>query len=213
MRVVAGSSWLLLCWLGCSGDPNRLGVAEDYGYEGDTYRVWVRGPWPRITPSNNIDDVIDQLCPAIMELPGAQLRAYGQEYCGAIYSLGDGVYYSSHPSPLGELAPRSAVVEKRKTCYPPRSVRDARGRVFPSADFHSHPWAPSGMAPVDRQARTQLWLIRIQFDTACRIQKLIPHVAENRPGELYERQGKHWKLIGRILPEDKTSGRVTTVNE
>ncbi len=31
MRVVAGSSWLLLCWLGCSVGPSRLGVAEDYG--------------------------------------------------------------------------------------------------------------------------------------------------------------------------------------
>lgn len=207
--------WLLLGLglLGCSGGTGRLGVSENYGYMGDTNAVWVQGPWESIQPSRDVDEVIDQLCPAIMKLPGATLKANGQEYCGAIYSLGDGTYYSSHPSPLGELTPRSAVMAKRKTCYPPRVVRDSRGRPSPLADFHSHPWAPSGMASVDRQARTQIWLIRIQFDTACHIQKLIPYVSENRPGELYERQDHRWTLIGYIRPEDKDSGRVTAVGE
>lgn len=207
--------WLLLClgMSGWAGGTGRLGVTDDYGYVSDTNAVWVRGPWDAFRPSMNLDEVIDQLCPAIMELPGARLKAYGQEYCGAIYSLGDGVYYSSVPSPLGELAPRSAVATKRKTCYPPRVVRDARGRTSPIADFHSHPWAPSPMSPLDRQSRTQLWLIRIQFDTACHIQKLVPSVSENRPGELYERQGSRWKLIGYIRPEDKASGRITPVED
>lgn len=45
------------------------------------------------------------------------------------------------------------------------------------------------------------------------IQKLIPNVDNDRPGELYERREKRWKLIGYILPEDKASGFVTPVEE
>ncbi|MFY0569778.1 hypothetical protein ACN28E_38945 [Archangium lansingense] len=42
--------------------------------------------------------------------------------------------------------------------------------------------------------------------------KLIPYLDEERPGELYERQGRLWKLIGFIKPEDKESGIVTAVD-
>jgi hypothetical protein len=58
-----------------------------------------------------------------------------------------------------------------------------------------------------------LWHIRIQFDTVCRIQKLIPYANDSRPGELYERRGKTWKLIGYIKVEDKAKGTLTLINE
>ncbi|WP_224243045.1 hypothetical protein [Hyalangium gracile] len=67
------------------------------------------------------------------------------------------------------------------------------------------------MSRVDTAERNQIWLVRIQFDSACHIQKLLPYRYENRPGELYERLGKGWKLIGYIYPEDKASGRITSV--
>jgi hypothetical protein len=63
----------------------------------------------------------------------------------------------------------------------------------------------------DRRGRNQRYRVRIQFDTTCRIQKLVPHVREPQPGEVYERQGKSWKLIGYIQPEDKDSGFITPV--
>ena len=84
---------------------------------------------------------------------------------------------------------------------------------MPTADFHSHPWAPSPMSKQDLSLATQRWQIRIQFDTSCHIQKLIPEKYSNLPGELYERQGKHWRLVGRIMPEDKSTGRITAVSE
>ncbi|ATB34061.1 hypothetical protein MEBOL_007562 [Melittangium boletus DSM 14713] len=55
-------------------------------------------------------------------------------------------------------------------------------------------------------------MIRIQFDTKCHIQKLVPHRYDDQPGELFERQGKAWKLIGIIKPEDKPYGFVTAVD-
>ena len=64
----------------------------------------------------------------------------------------------------------------------------------------------------DRQESTQLWHIRIQLDAKCTVQKLVPYIGEDRPGEVYERRGKSWKLIGFIKPEDKASGHVTPVN-
>jgi hypothetical protein len=156
-----------------------------------------------------VDAVIDQLCPAVMGLPRATERDYGQEYCGLIYSLGDGLYYASEGSPLGETQLVGA--SKRKSCFSPRRVVDARGRSMPFADFHSHPWAPSPMSPKDLKASNQRWFIRIQFDTSCHVQKLVPYVGETRPGEVYEREGKRWRLVGLIKVEDKEIGRITAI--
>ena len=196
--------------VGCASGPATVSESPNYGLEDG--RVWVRGPWEAIKPSQDPDEVIDQLCPAVMELPGAQLGDYGQEYCGLVYSLGDGMYYASYPSPLS----RTRVVgpSKNKSCFVPRRVHDVRGRTQPLADYHGHPWAPSSMS----RARPSSWhepgvSIRVQFDKACHLQKLIPYLNEDRPGELYERLGKTWKLIGHIQPENKASGRVTLVNE
>ena len=102
---------------------------------------------------------------------------------------------------------------KRKSCYVPRRVEDVRGRTSPIADFHSHPWAPPSMSRRDLEADSQRWLIRIQFDTKCHVQKLIPHKYDEQPGEVYERRGKSWRLIGIIKPENKPYGIVTPVNE
>lgn len=200
----------VLTWVsGCVSAPSRALETEDYGFEGESRFVWVRGPWDAIKPSTDVDEVIDQLCPAVMTLPRATLRDYGQEYCGLIYSLGNGEYFASRPSPLGDI--RVVGPTKRKSCYPPSTVRDARGRPSPLADYHSHPWAPSALSNGDRRASTQIWFIRIQFDSKCTLQKLIPYVHEDRPGEVYERQGKSWKLVGIIKPEDKATGLVTSV--
>jgi hypothetical protein len=144
-----------------------------------------------------------------MKKPRAQWREYGQEYCGVLYSLGEGIYYASFPSSLGE--PERTGVKERKTCYSPRQVVDTRGRPSPVADYHSHPWAFSPMSDEDRLVKNQRWLIRIQFDTTCTVQKLIPYANDERPGELYERQGKRWRLIGYIMPQDKASGRITPI--
>jgi hypothetical protein len=121
--------------------------------------VWVgTRPWEAIQPSSDVDEVIDQLCPAIMRLPDAKDGDYGREYCG----------------------------------------------LMPSDMIRS---------PQDKKSATQLYSLRIQFDTACNIQKLVPYLTENRPGELYERRGKHWKLIGLIKPEDKARGFITSVDD
>lgn len=96
---LGGVVLLLLGVLACANDSSRPGEPKSYGYKGK--EVWVNGPWPEIKPSSDVDEVIDQLCPAIMKLPLAAWRDYGQEYCGVIYSLGDGVYFASYPSPLG----------------------------------------------------------------------------------------------------------------
>jgi hypothetical protein len=125
--------------------------------------------------------------------------------------MADGMYYASIPSPLSKTV--LVGPSKRKTCIPPSYVEAERGPAIPTADFHSHPWAPSSLSPIDALAKTQLWSIRIQFDSACRIQKLIPHKNESRPGEVYERQGKTWKLIGIIKPEDKEYGIITPIRD
>lgn len=199
----------VLCSLGCSSASLQSEASDDYGFEPGSRHVWVRGPWADIEPSSDVDSVIDQLCPAVMRLPRARERDYGQEYCGLIYSLGDGVFYASKGSPLGETQLVGA--SKRKSCFSPRRVVDGRGRTVPMADFHSHPWSPSPMSPKDRQSGNQRWFIRIQFDTSCHLQKLIPHVGETRPGEVYERVGKKWELVGLIRPEDKSVGRITAI--
>jgi hypothetical protein len=206
-------SLALLCFAssaltGCASIPPGRSESADYGLLEGT-RAWVRGPWDEIRPSANIDDVVDQLCPAVMKQPRATLRDYGQEYCGLLYTLDRKLYYASKPSPLGNLTQAGAM--RRKTCYPPRYVLDARGQATPIADFHSHPWAPSGMSEQDRMLRTQLWQIRIQFDTRCTLQKLIPYVGTDRPGEVYERQGMNWKLVGLIEPKNKAMGLITFI--
>ncbi|MBN1203345.1 MAG: hypothetical protein JXB05_00285 [Myxococcaceae bacterium] len=200
-----------LALLGCASSA-RQGEGTDYGFEGNPDRVWVKGPWEAINPSHDIDAVIDQLCPAVMGLPRARERDFGQEYCGVIYKLlSEDKYYASKPSPLGRAILSGD--SKRKTCLIPRRVRDSRGALRPDADFHGHPWFPSGMSREDRMGQNQWYMFRIQFDTACRVQKLVPHVDSDRPAELYERQGQSWRLVGHILPEDKGLGYVTTVHD
>jgi hypothetical protein len=205
MRVYVGFTLTCLWLQACASGPSTIG--ENYGYKDNS--VWVRGPWKQINPSQDPDAVIDQLCPQVMALPRVDRGEYGQEYCGALY-LKDGVYYSSHPSPLGAMV-RVGGREERKQCRPPRYVMDSRGHITIIADFHSHPWAASPMSQQDRRGPNQLWSIRIQFDTKCHVMKLVPYVEDDRPGELYERQNKTWKLIGLIRPEDKATGIVTPV--
>lgn len=206
---------VLVCWglVACATGPEPAGEGVNYGVN-PSGLVWVRGPWEAIKPSQDPDEVIDQLCPAIMELPGAQFGDYGREYCGLVYSLGDGTYYASHPSPIART--QFVGPTKEKFCRIPRQVVDARGQPDLVADYHGHPWSPSSMinSRLDLVSATQLFSIRIQFDKACNVQKLIPYLQEEgRPGELYERHGTSWKLIGLIEPENKASGRVTRVTE
>ena len=186
------------------------GTTENYGFQSGN-QVWVRGPWAAIAPSTDVDEIIDRLCPAIMQLDRASLRDYGQEYCGAIYSLSDGIYYTSNPSPLGKIVLVGPA--KRKQCIPPRFVKDDRGKTSVLGDFHSHPWSPSSMSFEDRMTGTQIWSVRIQFDTTCHIQKFVPYEGKDRPGEVYERRDKEWKLVGLVKPEDKEYGIVTAVAE
>ena len=204
---------LLACASGSQAvkDVDMEGV--DYGFEGTSKKkmVWVRGPWEKIKPSRDIDDVIDQLCPAVMDLPGARDGDYGREYCGVIYKLlSEDQYYASKPSSL--MDPTLDPANKHKTCLTPTIVKDSRGVLERKGDYHGHPWA-SSMSSKDRLRVKQWYMFRIQFDTLCRVQKLIAYVDDNRPGELYERQGKSWKLIGYILPEDKDRGYVTPVGQ
>jgi len=97
---------LLIALLACEGSPRKARETEHYGFiSTDSDYVWARGPWPAVAPSRDVDEVIDGLCPAIMRLSHAADRDYGQEYCGLIYSRGDGIYRVSHPSPLGRWQP------------------------------------------------------------------------------------------------------------
>lgn len=128
--------------LGCASGSSLAGESEDYGFEGRSNRVWVKGPWGEINASQDIDAVIDQLCPAIMTLPRSQSGHYGQEYCGVVYKLLDeNRYYASMPSPLAK--PELNASSNRKSCLVPTTVRDSRGALRTDADFHSHPWSPS----------------------------------------------------------------------
>jgi hypothetical protein len=198
-----------LCLIGCAGSMRVPAEGVDYGLR-DGF-VWVRGPWEAIAPSKIADEVIDQLCPAVMQLPRAQGREHGLEWCGAIYSLEDGNFYASMPSPLGPIL--KAIPEKEKRCKPPYFVEDPRGETHVLADFHGHPWPYSRMSAADRTSVRQLYSIRIQFDTTCRVMKLVPHIGKLQPGELYERRGQSWLLIGIIKPEHKSTGIITPVDE
>lgn len=198
--------------IACATGPQTAeGEEVDYGFDAASGVVWVRGPWEKIGPSKDIDEVIDQLCPAVMELPGARDGDYGREYCGVIYKLvSENQYYASKPSPLAKrtLSP----VSKRKSCLTPKAVRDPRGALQREGDYHGHPWPTSPMSKRDRERENQWYMFRIQFDTQCRFQKLIPyHLEDGRPGELYERQGKNWKLVGHVLSQDKSTGNVTPI--
>jgi hypothetical protein len=211
MQMLRALTALCCGLLGCASGPEPVSEPPNYGLENGW--VWVRGPWEAIRPSKDPDDVIDQLCPAIMELPGARFGDYGREYCGLIYSLEDNTYYASHPSPLADT--KKGYVAREKSCYVPRQVVDLRGHPDIHADYHGHPWSPSSMieSRVDLKSATQMYSVRVQFDKSCHIQKLIPYLKEDRPGELYERRGKSWKLIGLIKPQDKASGRITFVDD
>jgi hypothetical protein len=214
MRLSVGL--LLLGWglAGCVSGPQptnatSVSVADQgYGFNPDG-RVWVRGPWTAIQPSRDMDEVIDQLCPAVMELPLATFGDYGREYCGAVYTLGEGTYYASKPSPLRKNDGKEPASDK--TCITPRTVIDQRGHAVTQLDYHGHPWRTSPMSDKDRQETRQIWPIRIQFDGRCTIQKFVPNLDNSRPGEVYERRGKAWVLIGLVKPEDKPSGHVTPI--
>jgi len=210
MRLLFGLIVACCGWLGCAHGSEATGAPATYGRE--NRRVWVSGPWEAIQPSSDVDEVIDQLCPAVMQLPLAKDENYGREYCGLIYSLEDGTYYASHPSPLTDL--RAGRVSVEKNCFVPRDVRDPRGQSVTLGDYHSHPWAASSMirSPGDKRSDTQIYSIRLQFDAACKLQKLVPYLKEDRPGELYERRGKKWKLIGLIKAENKATGVITLVD-
>lgn len=120
------ASLLLVC-LACESAPRKAHETEHYGFiSDDSDYVWARGPWSGVEPSRDVDDVIDRLCPAIMKLPGATDRDYGQEYCGLIYSRGDGIYRVSHPSPLGRWQLRREAT--KKSCFPVRKVIDPEAR-------------------------------------------------------------------------------------
>jgi hypothetical protein len=193
---------------GCAGGSPSSRDPMRYGFREDRDNVWVLGPWTAVKPSQDADEVIDQLCPAIMALPRARLRDYGQEYCGVIYAL-EGLYYASHASPLSRTAPVGP--QKRKSCIVPTAVRDERGQPRPLADFHSHPWSPSGLSQDDRRRSLQVYSVRIQLDTSCRLMKLVPYVHEDRAGEVYLRKGRAWELVGYIKAENKEAGIVTAV--
>lgn len=197
-----------LCLTGCASSMRVPAEGLDYGLR-DGF-VWVRGPWEAISPSKTEDELIAQLCPAVMQLPRAQGREYGMEWCGAIYSLEDGYHYASMPSPLGPIL--KAIPEKEKRCKPPYFVEDPRGETKVLADFHGHPWPHSRMSAADRISARQLYSVRIQFDTTCLVTKLIPYISEPKPGEVYERRGKSWILIGIIKPEHKATGIITPVD-
>jgi hypothetical protein len=171
--------------------------------------VWVEGPWEAIQPSSDVDEVIDQLCPAVLQLPRATAGDYGQEYCGDIYLMSDGKYYASHAAPFGKTL--AVGPSRKKTCRVPIEVRDARGAPDIRADFHLHPWNGSPLSPGDLLSKNQLFSVRVQFDTGCRVLKYVPFEKENRPGELYERRGKSWRLVGIVRPENKETGKVTEV--
>jgi hypothetical protein len=202
--------------LGCASGPEPMSEStvvpqeQDYGRKPNGL-VWVRGPWAAIQPSRDVDEVIDQLCPAVLALPRATLGDYGQEYCGAIYTLVDGIYYASKPSPLGRY--EGVGPSKSKNCHTPHYVIDDRGHTNPEADYHNHPWPASGLSGKDRLALRQLWQYRVQFDARCAIHKLVPNLDNPRPGEVYERRGKAWVLTGIIKPEDKPYGKVTPTSE
>jgi hypothetical protein len=188
---------------GCAGVPGvKLQSGVDFGEERG--RIWVRASWEVIKPSTDIDDVVDQLCPAVGRLDRARAGDDGLEYCGLLYSLPDGTYHASVPSSLGLRAHSDR--GRHKSCRLPTSLREARAGVTIKADYHSHPWPDAPFTDRDLSSDRQRWSIRIQFDTTCRIFKYEPHSGEPRPGEVFLRVGKSWRLHSIVRVEDKPLG-------
>ncbi|MBU8897911.1 hypothetical protein DRW03_28580 [Corallococcus sp. H22C18031201] len=169
----------------------------------------MRGPWPAIHSSLKADDIIDQLCAPLMEMPAAAPARgeYGQEYCGVIYSQ-EGAYYASWPAAIESLRV-SQENKDFKDCRLPYRVVDERGRTAILADYHTHPWRYSRMSLQDRWQSHQRYSFRIQMDPTCTVQMYIPHIGESRPGEVYVRQGHRWQLIGQV--KDKMNGVILSV--
>jgi hypothetical protein len=191
-------------------------VREGADYGRDERGVWVRGPWELAAPSTDVDDVIDQLCPAVMRLPDARGHDDGVEYCGLLYVGGDGQFHASVPSRLpasglpGPTKNRHGPIQSvLKTCSMPLRVNDPGGVRSVEADFHSHPWPNSPLTPgADTGTRHQRYSIRIQFDTTCHVLKLVPHLSEPIPGELFERVGRSWNRIRVIPVSEKDEGTI-----
>jgi hypothetical protein len=180
----------------CASVPGPLREGTDYGE--DDRGVWVRGPWASVEPSADIDDVIDRLCPAVMQLPGARGHDDGVEYCGLLYRGADDLFHASVPSPLAPLGNLGS--SPIKSCRIPRKVSDPAGVRVVESDFHSHPWPGSPLTSGrDTAAPYQRYSIRIQFDTTCRVLKFVPHSSEPVPAELFERVGRSWRLL-RVIP-------------
>jgi proteasome lid subunit RPN8/RPN11 len=196
---IAFASWTLCA---CAAGPAmKLRQGEDFGEESE--RVWVRGSWELIHPTRDIDGVIDQLCPAVMQLDRARDGDDGVEYCGLLYALADGQYYATVPSPLS----RSPGQRRNKSCRVPSFIHERQGTPQVACDYHSHPWHQSPLSLGDRASAKQKYSIRIQFDTACHVLKLVPHVEAAVPGEIYERIGGTWRLLAIIPTDSKDSGR------
>jgi hypothetical protein len=156
----------------------------------------------------DIDDVIDQLCPAVMQLPDARGHDDGVEYCGLLYIGGEGEYRASVPSRLAGSAP-PGVAAGSKTCRIPLRVNDASGVRAVEADFHSHPWPDSPLTgEFDAASRNQRYSIRIQFDTTCHVLKLVPHLNEPVPAEVFQRVGRSWRLLRVIPVYNKAKGKI-----
>jgi hypothetical protein len=201
-RVVVLTSGLVAC---STAGGLRLRSGLDYGEERG--KVWVRGPWEAITPAKDVDDVIDQLCPAVEKLERAKDGDGGVEYCGLLYALGDGLSYASVPSPLGLVEHQS--YGPNKSCRIPLKLRETRGTSQILADYHSHPWAHNPFTKGDLRTKNQRWSIRIQFDSTCHIYKYVSHTGEDRSGEVFRRVGKSWQPWSVVRVADKPIGTTT----
>ncbi|RKG68563.1 hypothetical protein D7V80_11875 [Corallococcus sp. CA054B] len=88
---------------------------------------------------------------------------------------------------------------------------DERGRTAIVADYHTHPWRYSQMSFQDRWQSRQRYSFRVQMDAGCTVQMCVPHIGQDRPGEVYVRQERRWVLIGRVV--DKVNGIIQPVPE
>ena len=161
-----------------------------------------------MTPGTDIDEVVDQLCPAVMRLADARGHDDGVEYCGLLYVGADGRFYASVPSPLSPRAGRGRS-SPHKACRVPKTVNDPTGVLTVEADFHSHPWPDSPLTAInDTRAGVQRYSFRVQFDTTCHVLKFVPHLNEPVPGEVFERVGRSWHLLRVIPVSDKETGKI-----
>lgn len=51
------------------------------------------------------------------------------------------------------------------------------------------------------------WPIRIEFDTNCCVYKYVPRTSEARPGEIFLRVGKVWRLQSIVRLDEKCDGK------